>query len=188
MTSPDLARGGLALVGSRGTGKTTVGRMIARRLKRPFVDTDLLVEDRAGRPIREIFAEWGEAHFRDLETEAIASCAQRPGAVVATGGGIVLREENRRALKAHGFVVWLTAEPNALVRRLGANPNAVRNRPALTAAGTLAELADVAAARAPLYQDVADAIIDTTGRSCRQVAGAVLAAWRRARFPQGDGP
>lgn len=188
MTSPDMARGGLALVGARGSGKTTVGRMIARRLRRPFFDTDVLVEERAGQPIREIFAAWGEPRFRDLESEALEACAQWPGAVLATGGGIVLREQNRRALKALGFVVWLAADPDVLARRLGSNPNAVRNRPALTAAGTLAELADVAAARAPLYRDVADAIIDTTGRSCRQVSGAVLAAWRRARFPHGDGP
>jgi shikimate kinase len=162
--------------------------MIARRLDRPFLDTDQRIEARAGRPIRLIFADWGEPRFRELEAEVLTEACAQPGAIVATGGGIVLREENRRLLRTLGFVVWLTGDPEALKRRLSANPNALQNRPALTPAGTLNELADVAAARAPLYRDTADAIIDTTSRTSRQVAGAVLAAWRRARFAGGPLP
>src|SRR5689334_13470824 len=91
---------GLALVGYRGTGKTTVGRIVAERLGRPFFDADRVLEEREGRPIASLFAEGGEASFRDREEETLRDLtADRPGSVLATGGGAILREGNRLALR-----------------------------------------------------------------------------------------
>jgi shikimate kinase len=172
-----LARG-LALVGSRATGKSTVGRIVAERLGRGFVDIDDQIVNVAGcGSIREVFASWGEPHFRDLEELVLKGAVQEPGRVVATGGGIVLREANRNALQSYGFVVWLTADPEILANRLREDPQGLLNRPALTAKGTVEEIAEVMAVRTPLYQEVADAQVDTTGRSVDEVADAILEAW-----------
>ncbi len=102
---------GLALIGYRGTGKSTVGRILADRLNRKFLDADLEIEARAGRSIRSIFTEWGEAVFRDWEEQTLAELTSAfPDAIVATGGGVVLREINRHRIRGLGFVVWLRAD------------------------------------------------------------------------------
>jgi len=170
---------GLALVGFRGAGKTTVGRMVAHRLGHPFIDADAALVAAQGRSVRAIFEETGEAHFRDLEEQTLRGLTADPpaGLVLATGGGVVLREANRRLLRRFGFVVWLDADPAAVVARLSRNSRAVADRPALTAMGTLAELATLAVDRAPLYRAVADAEVRTDGRTAAQVAEAVLALW-----------
>ncbi len=178
---PNVPRG-LALVGLRGTGKTTVGRLVARRLGRPFADADAELEARAGRPIAAIFAEQGEPAFRDWEERTLADlAATRPGAVLATGGGVVLREANRRVLRAFGLVVWLSADPAVLAARLRASPRGLASRPSLTPAGTLAELAATLEARAPLYREVADAVVETGRRSANEVADVIVDLWK-------DGP
>src|SRR5262245_27042785 len=102
-----------------GTGKTEVGRRLARKLGRTFVDTDRLVETKAGRPVSAIFATEGEAHFRALEREAIAEACAIPDAVVATGGGALVDPGNRRRLAEAGPVVCLTASPEEILRRIG---------------------------------------------------------------------
>ena len=113
---------GLALVGYRGTGKSTVGRILAERLDRPFLDADLEIEARAGRSIAAIFADEGEPVFRDWEERTLAELIDEfPTAVLATGGGVVLREANRRRLRDFGFVVWLQGRAGALARRLAAD-------------------------------------------------------------------
>jgi shikimate kinase len=174
MTTP---RAGLALIGPRGTGKTTVGRILAARLGRTFLDTDDLIQELDGRTIARIFAEEGEPRFRDYESAALECVLGHPGAVVATGGGIVLREPNRRALRQFGFVAWLTAGSETLADRLRADPEGLLGRPALTVAGTLGEITAVMAAREPLYREVADVGIDTSALTVAEVADAVLAAW-----------
>ncbi len=167
----------LALVGYRGTGKSTVGRIVAGRTGRPFVDADAALEARFGESVRSIFERHGEPVFRDREERVLLELTAGPAAVIATGGGAVLREANRNALRRFGLVVWLTADPETLAGRLRSSPSAVAGRPALTAAGTLAEVADLVRAREPLYRDVADAEVSTVGRSPAEVAGAVLAVW-----------
>lgn len=166
------APGGLALVGYRGTGKSTIGRRVARAVGWQFADADLVVEARAGTSIPEIFAHQGEPAFRDLEAHVLAELTGLRRLVLATGGGAVLREENRRRLRAFGLVVWLTAEPATLAERLR---HSYARRPALTAAGTLDEIADVLAARSPLYREVSDVAIATDGLSSAAVAEAVVA-------------
>jgi shikimate kinase len=173
-------RQGLALVGYRGTGKSTVGRLLADRLGREFVDADSEVEARAGRPVRLIFAEDGEAAFREWESRILLDLTSRlVGGIVATGGGAILLEANRRALRDFGFVAWLSADPETLTTRLRASSRGVEDRPSLTGAGTLAEIADVLEARSTLYRAAAHAVVETAGRTPEEVADAVLDAWAR---------
>lgn len=166
----------MALIGYRGTGKTTVGRLIAARSGRPFADADDVIEARAG-SIASIFADQGEAAFRDLEAQVIGDLAESEGLILATGGGAVLREANRLALKQLGRVVWLRAEPGELAARLTDDD---RRRPALTSRGTVGEIDEVLRARTPIYRAAADFEIDTTGRTPEQVASLVLERWTEA--------
>jgi shikimate kinase len=169
---------GLVLIGYRGTGKSTVGRILAERLGLAFLDCDREIEARAARSIRSIFSECGEMTFRDWEERTLAELtAQNPGAILATGGGAVLREANRLRLRGFGFVAWLTADPAELARRLEADRLGLAGRPALTAAGTLDEIAQVLAARSPLYAELADVVIPTDGQGPGEVAEAILSHW-----------
>jgi shikimate kinase len=169
---------GLVLIGYRGTGKSTVGRILAERTGRRFLDADREIEARSGRSIRSIFADSGEPAFRDWEERTVAELiAEAPGSVLATGGGAVLREANRRRLREFGFVAWLTAEPAELARRLEADPSGLADRPALTPSGTLDEIARMLADRTPLYRGLADEVITTDGRDPQDVAGAILECW-----------
>jgi shikimate kinase len=155
-----------------------VGRILSDRLSRPFLDADLEIEARAGRSISAIFADWGEPVFRDWEERTLAELtAKFPAAIVATGGGVVLREANRRRIREFGYVAWLTADPSELARRLEVDHRGRGQRPALTAAGTIAEIADVLAARKPLYRALADTQIETGDKAPEEVAAAVLARW-----------
>jgi shikimate kinase len=173
-----IPEGGLALIGYRGTGKSTVGRILSERLNRPFLDTDIEIAARAGRSISSIFASSGESVFRDWEEQTLAELTQAfPFAIVATGGGAVLREATRRRIRAFGYVVWLTAEPGELARRLEADSHGLDDRPGLTPAGTIAEIAEVLAVRTPLYEALADATIETGNKHPEEVATAILASW-----------
>jgi shikimate kinase len=178
MSARPQNRQGLALVGTRGTGKSTVGRILAERLVRPFLDADVELEEKLGRSIAAIFAEEGEPFFRDWEEHVLSELTTaHPGAILATGGGAVLRESNCKALRSFGFVVWLWTDPALAAARLQADRGGLDIRPALTPAGTIAELAGVLAARTPLYQAVADGVVDTSGRTVEAVADAILELW-----------
>ncbi|QEH36802.1 Shikimate kinase 1 [Aquisphaera giovannonii] len=169
---------GLVLVGYRGTGKSTVGRIVADRAGREFVEVDAEIERRAGRSIRAIFAEDGEPAFRDMEEEAVRGLVRDfPGAVLATGGGTVMRATNRGLLRGHGLVVWLRAEPAELARRIEADAISFATRPALTAAGPLAEIPAVLAARTPAYREAADHEVEAQGHAPERIAEQILALW-----------
>jgi shikimate kinase len=161
----------LVLVGLMGTGKSTVGRLVAQRLRRPLVDTDAAVEARAGRTVRQIFAEEGEATFRTLETEAIIEALEStPPAVIAAAGGVVLAATNRAALKAaNAKVVWLSGDPEVLVARV----STAGHRPLLDAdpAGALQQMM---VTRESLYREVAHCVVSVDGRTPAEVADAVL--------------
>lgn len=165
------------LVGPRGSGKSTVGRLLAERLSWSFVDADELLEARDGRSAAAIFAADGEAGFRDRESALLAELAQRPGHVIATGGGVVLRPENRRTLRDAGFCVWLTADPATLWARIQADPATAARRPALTPLPGRAEVERLLAEREPLYREVAHAVVDA-GQSPEAVVSAILSSWR----------
>lgn len=140
-----------------GSGKSTVGRQLARRLSLPFFDSDHLIEQRLGCSIREYFAREGEAAFRDVEEQVIADLAGGPDAVVATGGGAVLREANRRSLREGGRVIYLRSSPEELHRRLRHDTQ----RPLLQVADPMAKLRSLYAERDPLYREAAHFHIDT---------------------------
>jgi len=152
-----------------GAGKTTVGRQLARRLQRRFVDADHEIEARTGVRIPVIFEIEGEQGFRDRESRVIAELAGEGGMVVATGGGLVLRPENRAVLRQGGTVVYLHATPRLLYERTRHDAN----RPLLRVADPLAKLEELFAQRDPLYREVADVIICSTGGNVNQLVKQV---------------
>lgn len=147
----------LSLVGLPGSGKTTVGRQLARRLKVPFVDSDQVIEARLGCSIREFFEREGEPRFRDMESEVIDDLSQRPDQVLSTGGGVVLRPENRQLLRERGRAVYLKSTPEELFRRLRHDAN----RPLLQVADPLGKLRELFLQRDPLYREVAHFTLET---------------------------
>ena len=163
--------GSLILVGMMGAGKTTVGRLLARRLKRDFFDADEEIERRCGVRIPVIFDIEGEAGFRTREAQAIAELCALDGVVLATGGGAVLAEENRRQMAAHGTVVYLHARPGQLWQRVRHD----RNRPLLATPDPQKRLEELYAVRDPLYREVADIVVDTGRQSVQTLAKDLLA-------------
>jgi shikimate kinase len=160
-----LADKHLVLVGMMASGKTTIGRAVARRTGRVFVDSDAQIEAETGRTVREIFEQDGEAGFRRLEAEALArALASDEPAVIAAAGGVVLSPHNRALLKTAGRVVWLRADPRTLVGRV--RPDDHRPLLAGDPGGTLARLA---AEREPFYAEVADTVIDVDRRDKRDL-------------------
>lgn len=167
----------LLLIGARGTGKTTVGRQLAVRLGRPFADVDDFIEEHAGQTIAEIFRDQGEEVFRNFEEHVLALLCDGPPAVIATGGGAVLRAKNRQRLQNAGFVAWLSGPPELLWERVQADTTTASRRPNLTASGGLSEVRSVLAVREPLYRETATAHFDTAQRSPEDVADAILREW-----------
>ncbi len=148
----------VVLVGLMGTGKTSIGRMVAESLGLSFLDTDERIVSKAGMPIPDIFEAQGEEGFRDLESQVLDELGASRGKLIATGGGIILRECNRRLLKRLGFVIWLTASTEILAKRISQN----RDRPLVQNTDPKARLAELMEIRKPLYQEVADFTVDTT--------------------------
>ncbi|MEX3606400.1 MAG: shikimate kinase [Burkholderia sp.] len=157
-------------VGLMGAGKTTVGRAIARRLDRPFFDSDLEIEARTGTRIPVIFELEGEAGFRDREEKMIDELTQRGNVVLATGGGAVIRLENRDALRSRGIVVYLRANPHALWLRSRKD----KNRPLLQTEDPKARLEALYEARDPLYRECAHCVIETGRPSVNGLVNMVL--------------
>ena len=149
------ARGtGIALIGARGAGKSTVGRLLGLRLKRTFLDLDYLVEESAGAPLEELWETVGEAGFRRLESQALIEACRLERAIIATGGGAVLDQANRQALRAHGAIFYLEAGAEVLGRRLDGDE---RPRPVLTPElEPHEEVAALLAKREPIYRELAD--------------------------------
>jgi shikimate kinase len=174
----------IALIGLPGAGKTSVGRALAARLGRPFVDLDEAVSQRLGAAPAEAFARLGEAAFRDAEeaalAEALAPRDGEPDPVVATGGGAVLREANRRALAKSAFVVWLELTPEAAAARLTASPEGFRSRPILAGDGA-ARMRELWEVRRVLYEAAADARVDASADSPDRIAAAAEAAYASRR-------
>jgi shikimate kinase len=141
----------IVLIGYRGSGKTHIGRKLANLLWMEFVDTDMLLVERAGRTIREIFEAEGEAGFRQREADIVSEVARRENVVIAAGGGAILRPDNVAALRKHGKIVWLKADPETLHARIQADAASNANRPNLTAGGGLEEVRRLLDQRTPLY-------------------------------------
>ena len=167
------------LVGPRGSGKTTVARLLAERLGWEWVDADDVLVARHGESIRAIFAAEGEAGFRDKESAVLTELCGRRRCVVSTGGGVVVREANRALLRASGRVVWLTADAETLWRRLQDDDRTGERRPALTVGGR-AEVEEVLRVREAWYRECAHLMVRTEGRPPEAVA-AEIADWNRSR-------
>jgi 3-dehydroquinate synthase len=171
------------LIGLSGSGKSTVGRLLAQELQLPFLDTDALVEAESGERIPALFAQHGEAYFRDCESRALATAINTTpnGAVIATGGGIVLRQENRDLMVQHGVRVWLQIDPEGALERLQAQHTAElarglvpEIRPLLAGTDPLTALHALLTTRTQLYQE-AEIVCDTTYKSGEQVAQEIVA-------------
>lgn len=159
------------LVGLMGSGKTTIGRALAKRLNMRFVDADQEIESRTGASITLIFEIEGEASFRQREADVIRDLTQQQGIVLATGGGAILNEQSRRHLRYHGTVVYLRASVNSLVQRTTHD----RNRPLLQTADPRARIEELMQQRAPLYEEVAHITVETGRPNVQSVVQNILA-------------
>ena len=162
---------GIFLVGLMGAGKTTIGRLLARRLKRAFVDSDHEIENRCGVRVPVIFDIEGEAGFRAREVVMIDALTRRDGVVLATGGGAVLDPVNRQRLGARGTVIYLHATPANLWERTRHD----KNRPLLATADPKRRLEELYCQRDPLYREIADVVVDTGRQSAAALVKRLLA-------------
>jgi len=160
----------IVLTGFMGTGKSSVGKLLARRLGYRFLDLDEMIVNRQKISINEIFAQYGERHFRTLEAEAIRSIAEERGMVVSTGGGAVISQENRTMFRNIGLIVNLTASPGIILERLAQDDR----RPLLHGCKDLAAIDRLMNEREPFYSD-ADIRIDTSGKKLEDVAREIIA-------------
>lgn len=160
----------VALVGLPGSGKSTIGRQLARRLDRPFIDTDQVIEQRVGLSIREFFEREGEESFRDLEQSVIDELTLGEPCVLSTGGGAVLRPANREHLKQRTQAVYLHSAPEEVFRRLRHD----RNRPLLQVPDPLARLRELYSLRDPLYRESARFVVETGRPSVAALVNIVV--------------
>lgn len=166
----------IALIGFMGTGKSSVARLLADQLHYSFLDTDELIESRTGKSVAVIFAEDGEAAFRQLEREVVAELSSRNRCIISTGGGLGANESNLTSLKEHSLVVCLWASPDKIWER-------VRNqthRPLLREADPLAKIRQLLASRERFYKQ-ADVLLNTEVRSLREVAQQVVHQFQLVR-------
>lgn len=160
----------ISLVGLPGSGKTTVGRQLARRLRLPFVDSDHALEAHLGCSIREFFEREGEQRFRDMESQMLETLTREGSKVLSTGGGSVLRPENRAHLRDRSQVVYLKSTPEELFRRLRHDTQ----RPLLQVADPMGRLRDLFRDRDPLYQDIAHFVLETGRPSVSTLVNMVV--------------
>jgi shikimate kinase len=171
----------ISLIGLPGSGKSTVGRQLARRLQLPFFDSDHVIEQQLGCSIREYFEREGEARFRDVEQAVIDELTQKPKCVLSTGGGVVLRAANRQHLHERSQVVYLNSSPEELYRRLRHDTS----RPLLQVADPLDRLRELFTQRDPLYRETAHFIIETGRPSVPTLVNMIVMQLELAGFTTG---
>jgi shikimate kinase len=161
----------LVLIGFMGSGKTAIGKRLAKHYRCPFLDTDRWIEDNEGRTIADIFAAQGEEHFRQLESDCLKTllAGEQKQLIVATGGGMPVREGNRLLLKQLGTVVYLEASAEAVYERVKYS----RTRPLLKTADPQATIAALLAEREPVYREVADYVVETSGKPIEQIVNEI---------------
>jgi shikimate kinase len=162
----------IVIIGFMGAGKTVVGKSLANSLKRPFIDTDKLVEESVGATIEDIFQTLGEERFRTMETDAIKSISDIRGAVIATGGGAINNPENVALLKSGGFVVYLYASPETLFNRISKETG----RPLVGRMKDQADMEVLLEQRDPLYRQTADLVVDTTDQTIDMIEHQIFQA------------
>ena len=171
----------LAIVGLPLVGKSTVGRLLASQLKRPFIDLDVAIEQRIGCSIKDFFEARGEAEFRDIEAEMIERLTRIDRCVLSTGGGSVLRAENRQTLKVRGTVIYLFAKPEQIYPRMKSDSK----RPLLLCENPHERLNQLYAARDGYYREAAHYVIHAGGRPSKMVVRAIvdeLNDWKRRQL------
>ncbi len=166
----------IVLIGLMGCGKSTIGRKLQTLLGYPLVDTDQLIEEKAGTSIAEIFARRGEPYFRELESAVLQelSAPGTPRRIIATGGGIIGRKANRKLLSQLGYVVWLQAPVEVILQRTGRN----RDRPLLQTENPREKIERLLAERSPLYHEIADLELETAGLETEEIACGILESAR----------
>ena len=178
-------KGNLYLIGFSGTGKTISGTKAAEKLRLPFVDMDELIEYRTGKSIPEIFADEGEATFRQMETDLLLELADKPSRVVSTGGGVPTLARNREIMSASGRIVLLTADVETIRARLEATASRGRNlRPMLGEKIESERIQDLLTQRRQAYS-CAHGSVDTDGKSHAEVGDAIADLWRKLRQQSG---
>ncbi len=174
-----LRQSNVILIGPMGSGKTAVGKQLARLMRAPFRDSDAEIEARTGVDISYIFSREGEDGFRMREREIIEEVTREHPIVLATGGGAILLEANRKVLRERGFVVYLRTSLEQQVERVRQG----RNRPLLHDVDPLSKLTELMAVRAPLYESLADFTVATDGRKVHMVADSIFAAFKASQHP-----
>ena len=161
----------IALIGFMGTGKTVVGKALAEKLGKEFIELDALIERKAGKTIPEIFQQDGEIAFRELEIEAAKEVSQKRNVIIACGGGIVLNKINIDRLKKESLIVYLTASPEVILRRTSSDRN---ERPLLEATDKASEVRRLLQFRKPFYERAAGITIDTSKLDIDSVAARII--------------
>jgi shikimate kinase len=164
----------IILMGYRCTGKTSVGRLLAAKLQRPFFDTDELIKKNTGKSVREMVEQKGWGSFRQEEKRLVGNLAGKDGSVIALGGGAVLEEENVGNLQTKGFFIWLTANVHAIRERMIGDGKSPDQRPPLSGADGPEETQALLRIREPLYAKIADCRVDTSNRNVEEVAEVIL--------------
>ena len=166
----------IVLIGYRCSGKTVVGKTLAKELERDFLDTDAMIEENTGRSIEAIISGDGWNYFRDIEKMTIEEVSRRDNLVIATGGGVVTDEGNVKNLKRNGWLIWLRGDAEVLKKRMDREQRSGKIRPSLTGAGPLDEIRQVLNVRTPLYREAGDFMVDTGTLSAREVAASIIKA------------
>lgn len=164
----------IVLIGYRCSGKTSVGKIIAEKMNRIFVDTDKMIEEKTGSSIEEIVSREGWEYFRDIEKVVVEEVSSKNNLVIATGGGIVMKEDNMENLKEKGFIVWLKGDADILSERMEKDHGKGIRRPSLTGENPAAEIRRVLEIRDTLYEKAGDFIVDTNRISFQEVAELII--------------
>ncbi len=164
----------ITLIGYRCCGKTAVGTLIAKNMKRPFIDTDALIEQQTGKTIEEIVRQQGWEEFRRIEKDVIMKVCRKDGLVIATGGGVVLNKDNVEALRKNTWIVWLYARENIIRKRMNIDQVSGKTRPSLTGIDPAKEIMSVIKQREPLYAKAGHFKIDTSDLSVDEIATTII--------------
>jgi shikimate kinase len=176
MNQSEVTPKNIVLIGFMGSGKSTVGRELHQRLGYRLMDLDQLIEESMGKKITEIFREEGESAFRDFETLQLKEISGQSDTrhIISTGGGIIIRQENRSLLRKMGYVVWLHAPEKIIFERTSRN----RDRPLLNQPNARAKIAELMAEREPWYRETAHLTVDTAGLESHEIAAGILESAR----------
>ena len=166
----------IVLIGYRCSGKTAIGKMLVRELRRGFLDTDSLIEKNTGCSIEMIISRHGWDYFREIEKRLVEEVSRGDNLVIATGGGVVMDKENVKNLKETGWIVWLKGESEVLKARMDNEQKSGKIRPSLTGADPLEEIKQVLEERTPLYEQAANLVVDTTSFSPMEAASSIIKA------------